>query len=516
MNILLVYPEFPDTFWSHAHALRVVGKKALLPPLGLLTVAAMLPASWGKKLVDLNVTPLLDSDLAWADYVFISGMVAQREAARRTIARCKAAGKTVIAGGPLFAAEYALFEQVDHFVLTEGELTVADLVADMERGTPRRTYRSREFADLSSSPTPLWELADLGGYAVACVQFSRGCPFDCEFCNVTALLGRKPRTKTPDQIVAELNALYRQGWRGPIFFVDDNLIGHLPAARALLPVLKRWQKTHGPITFITQASMNLADDPKLIQAMVEAGFAAVFVGIETPDAEALAECKKRQNENRNLVADVRLLQQAGLEIWAGFIVGFDNDTPSTFQRQVDFIEQSRIVTAMVGMLHAPHGTRLAERLYRAGRLAGVSSGDNTDGTTNIVPTMGLEPLSRGYRWLLQQLYAPAPFYRRLKSFLREYKAPPRRDPFDPARIWTFLRSVYFLGTLSGERAEYWGLIFWTILHRADLLPEAVRLAIMGHHYRCLSNQLLDAQTCDDAATRPSESSSLPLAASIAH
>jgi radical SAM superfamily enzyme YgiQ (UPF0313 family) len=489
VNILLAYPEFPDTFWSHAHALRIAGKKALLPPLGLLTVAAMLPPHWGKKLIDLNVGPLSDSDLAWADCVFVSGMVVQREAARQLIARCKAAGKTVVAGGPLFAAEYALFEQVDHFVLSEGELTVSALVADLERGRARRSYRSREYADLRQSPTPLWELADLDQYFVAGVQFSRGCPYDCEFCNVTALLGRRPRTKTTAQIIAELDALHQRGWRGPVFFVDDNLIGHRPALKDLLPALKQWQRTYGPMPFITQASINLADDQTLMQDMVEAGFTAVFVGIESPDPEALAECNKSQNQNRDLVGDVRRLQRFGLEVWGGFIVGFDHDAPSIFQRQVEFIEQSRIVAAMVGMLHAPPGTRLAERLWREGRLTGASSGDNTDGTTNIVPKMGLEPLSEGYRWLLQRLYAPRPYYQRVKSFLREYRAPQCRNPLTLSRLRTFLRSIYHLGIFGRERIEYWSLLFWTLLHRPALLPNAIRLAICGHHYRRLSEQV---------------------------
>ncbi|MGE5610711.1 MAG: B12-binding domain-containing radical SAM protein [Bacillota bacterium] len=495
MNTLLLYPEFPDTFWSHVHALRIAGKKALLPPLGLLTVGAMLPPHWGKRLVDLNVASLSDADLAWADCVFVSAMIVQRETARRLIARCKAAGKTIVAGGPLFAAEYPSFPQVDHFVLNEGELTLSALVADLERGCAHPVYQSQEYADLTQSPTPLWELADLNRYSVVGVQFSRGCPYDCEFCNITALFGRQPRTKTTPQMIAELDALYQRQWRGPVFFVDDNLIGHRPALKDLLPALKQWQHAHGPMPFITQASINLADDQTLMQDMVDAGFTAVFVGIETPDPEALAECNKSHNRNRDLVGDVRRLQQHGLEVWAGFIVGFDHDTPSIFQRQAGYIEQSRIVTAMVGMLMAPPGTRLAQRLWREGRLAGASSGDNTDGTTNIIPKMGLEHLSDGYRWLLRRLYAPRPYYQRLKAFLREFRTPQHRNPLTWSRIWMFLRSIYHLGILGRERCQYWSLLFWTLLHRPALLPEAVRLAICGHHYRRLSEQVFNRVAC---------------------
>jgi len=489
LNVLLVYPQFPDTFWSYTHALRLVGKRALLPPLGLLTVAAMLPSHWGKRLSDLNVHPLTDAELAWADCVFVSAMVVQREAARQIIARCKAAGKTVVAGGPLFASEYALFQQVDHFVLSEGELTVAALGKDLERGCARRTYRSREYADLRTSPAPLWGLLDLQHYQVAGVQFSRGCPYDCEFCNVTALLGRRPRTKTGEQIIVELESLHQQGWRGPVFFVDDNLIGHRPALKNdLLPALKRWQKARGRIPLMTQVSINLADDPALVREMVEAGFDAIFVGIETPDAQALAECHKSQNTNRDLVADVRRLQHSGLEVWGGFIVGFDHDAPTIFQRQVDFIEQSAIVTAMVGMLQAPPGTKLADRLRQEGRLAGMTSGDNTDGTTNIIPKMGLESLSQGYRWLMDRLYAPRHYYRRVKSFLSGYRPARTRPSLNLDRLRAFVMSLYHLGLVDPDRLRYWNLLAWTLLHRPRLLPEAIRLAVCGCHYRRICEQ----------------------------
>jgi radical SAM superfamily enzyme YgiQ (UPF0313 family) len=490
VNVLLVYPEFPDTFWSYSHALRMIFKKALTPPLGLLTVAAMLPPEWGKKLVDLNIAPLSDADLAWADLVFISGMAVQRHTARDLIARCKAAGKTVVAGGPLFTGEYALFEQVDHFVLNEAEITLPLFLADLAAGSAKRVYRTREFADMSKSPTPLWKLADLRHYHTGGIQFSRGCPYDCDFCNVTALFGRKPRTKTGAQITAELQSLRAAGWRGGIFFVDDNLIGHRPALKnELLPVLTHWQKTGGPTPFITQASINLADDANLTRDMVAAGFDTIFVGIETPNAAGLAECGKSQNRNRSLVNDVRRLQRAGLEVQAGFILGFDHDTSATFKEQVDFITASGIVTAMVGLLHAPPGTQLAERLRREGRLTGPSSGDNTDGSTNIAPQMGLDALQQGYQWVLEHLYSPGPYYNRIRSFLQNYRRPTWRLPMDRARIRAFLQSVYHLGIKGRERIQYWTLLTWTLLHRPRLLPVAMRLAICGHHYRKISEQL---------------------------
>ncbi|MCK4298739.1 MAG: B12-binding domain-containing radical SAM protein, partial [Planctomycetes bacterium] len=321
MNALLLYPEFPDTFWSFKHALKFIRKRAASPPLGLLTVAAMLPGEWGKRLVDLNVRRLKDKDLAWADYAFVSGMTVQRESAHRIIARCKEAGVKVVAGGPLFTIEPELFEEVDHLVLNEAEVTLPAFLADLEQGCAKRTYTSSEFADIQTSPGPLWALADLKRYASMSIQFSRGCPFHCEFCNVTALFGHRPRTKAAEQIVAELNSLYDQGWRGGVFFVDDNLIGskrHLKTE--LLPALIEWRRGKVGMTFNAEVSINLADDEQLMAMMVEAGFEKVFIGIETPDEGSLSECSKVQNQNRDLVKDVKRIQRAGLEVQGGFIV----------------------------------------------------------------------------------------------------------------------------------------------------------------------------------------------------
>jgi radical SAM superfamily enzyme YgiQ (UPF0313 family) len=484
MNALLLYPEFPDTFWSFKHALKFIFKKAILPPLGLLTVAALLPEEWGKRLIDVNVRRLRDKDLVWADCVLISGMVVQRESARRLIARCKEAGLTVIAGGPLFTAEHDQFPEVDHFVLNEAEITLRPFLEDFERGRAQRVYTSTEFPDLGASPTPLWELADLKHYAMMGVQFTRGCPFNCDFCNVTALFGRRVRIKSAEQIITELDALVQHGWRGNIFFVDDNFIGNRAyLKRKLLPALVEWRKDKHGVTFQTEASIDLADDDELMELMTRAGFDMVFIGIETPNEAGLAECSKRQNENRDLIADVKHIQRSGLQVQGGFIVGFDSDTPSIFQRQIDFIQQSGIATAMVGLLQAMPGTRLFERLESEGRLLGRSTGDNVDGTTNIVPRMGLEELQEGYRQILDHLYSPKRYYRRVRTFLREYQPPKLKGRVEFQRLLAFVRSVYRLGFVGRERLEYWKLLFWTACRRPGLFPLAVTLAISGHHFR---------------------------------
>ncbi len=484
MKILLVYPEFPDTFWSFKHALKFVRKKAGSPPLGLLTVAAMLPAEWEKRLVDLNVGDLSSKDLAWADYVFISAMIVQRDATHALIARCKDAGVKIVAGGPLFTMEYMQFPEVDHFVLNEAELTLPLFLADLTDGNPKPLYTTNKYPDIRQSPTPLWQLANLKHYDTISIQFSRGCPFNCDFCNVTALLGHRPRTKTAVQIITELDSIYALGWRKGIFFVDDNFIGNKKQIKSeVLPALIEWRKGKLGIPFSTEASINLADDPELLSLMAQAGFDAVFIGIETPNEDSLVECSKNQNKGRDLVENVKLLHRAGLEVQGGFIVGFDNDPPSIFQQQVDFIQKSGIVTAMVGLLQAPLGTRLHERMQQEGRLVQEFSGDNVDGSTNIIPKMGLEMLREGYRKLLHQIYSPQSYYERVLTFLREYNPPKVRFKPDPQHILALGRSIYHLGIRGVERVHYWRLFFWSLFRRPRLFPLAITLAIKGFHFR---------------------------------
>ena len=484
MNVLLIYPEYPATFWSFKYALKFIHKRAALPPLGLMTIGAMLPEEWPKKLVDVNVTRLKDRDLAWADVVFISAMALQRKSAHEIIARCKESNLKVVAGGPLFSSEYDQFEDVDHFVLNEAELTLPLFLADLENGCARRIYETTEFCDITETPAPLWDLIDLKHYATMGIQFSRGCPFNCEFCNITALFGHRSRMKTAEQIVVELDGLYSLGWRGPVFFVDDNFIGNKAFLKSrLLPALIQWQQNKKGIPFNTEASVNLADDPELMDMMVKAGFDTVFIGIETPNEESLTECNKQQNRNRDLVESVRLMQRAGLQVTAGFIVGFDSDTPSIFQQQIEFIQKTGIVTAMVGLLSAPPGTRLYERMKEEGRLLERFSGDNVDGTTNILPKMGMDALREGYGNLMQHIYSPAHYYERARVFLREYKRPKIRTPLGVQHLLAIVRSSIRLGVFGKERFEYWKIMFWALFRRPGMLPMTVTIAIYGYHFR---------------------------------
>ncbi len=484
MKTLLIYPKFPDTFWSFRHALKFIKKRSAFPPLGLLTIAAMLPKEWEKRLIDLNVENLTQNDLHWADCAFISGMVVQRQSARDIIARCREANVKVIAGGPLFTSEYEEFEGVDHFILNEAEITLPPFLDDLKKGQAKHIYTTSDFCDIRNTPAPMWELIKLKHYASMSIQFSRGCPFNCEFCNVTALFGHKPRIKTADQVIAELDSLYKLGWRRQVFFVDDNFIGNKKYLKTnLLPALIEWKKDKKGIAFNTEVSINLADDEPLMEMMVEAGFDTVFIGIETPDEESLAECNKKQNKNRDLGESIKRIQKTGLQVQGGFIVGFDSDTPSIFQRQIDFIQNNGIVTAMVGLLQAPAGTKLYQRLKQEGRLLGNISGDNVDGTTNIIPKMDLNILYDGYSTIMKHIYSPRHYYKRLKIFLQEYKSPKADVPIDFQRFMAFFRAGIRLGILGQERFQYWSLLFWTIIRKPRLFPLAITLAIYGYHFR---------------------------------
>jgi radical SAM superfamily enzyme YgiQ (UPF0313 family) len=487
MKILMIHPRFPDTFWSFKHALRFIGKGSLYPPLGLLTVAALLPRDWDIRLVDLNLTELSDEDLKKADYAFISATDIQRNSSAQVISKCKQSGLKTVAGGPLFTMEHTRFTNVDHFVLNEAELTLAGFLADLRKGYPKRIYTTAEFADIKKTPVPRWDLVDLRKYARVGVQFSRGCPYDCEFCDVALLFGQRVRTKTVDQVIRELDAIYSIGWRGKVFFVDDNFIGSKSyVKRHLLPALIEWRNGKKGVPFHTQVTLNLADDETLMGQMVEAGFDEVFIGIETPNLQSLDECNKKHNASRDLIKSIRRIQRAGLEVQGGFIVGFDHDTKSIFKQQVDLIQKSGIVTAMVGVLQAPTGTKLYERLISEGRVTGFSSCDNFKGTTNIIPKMELSFLQNGYRKLVRQLYSPEPYYRRAKTYLEICRVPSVHVPTDADYLFAFLKSIIRLGVFGRERFEYWKLMMWTILNRPRLLHVATTFAINGFHFRKVS------------------------------
>jgi radical SAM superfamily enzyme YgiQ (UPF0313 family) len=488
LNILMVYPQYPDTFWSFKHALRFIRKKAAFPPLGLLTVAAMLPREWNKKVVDMNITSLTDKDLKWADYLFISGMVVQKKSVMEVVARAKAIGLKIVAGGPLFTSEPEEFGDIDHLVLNEAEITLAPFLSDLASGQAKHIYSTTEHPDITQTPVPLWSLIDLKKYNSMSLQYSRGCPFNCEFCDIVFLDGRIPRTKNREQVIAELDALYNAGWRSSLFIVDDNFIGNKNKLKSdTLMAIIRWQEGKKyPYSLFTEASINIVDDEELMYLMTQAGFNRLFIGIETPNEASLSECNKNQNISRDLTASVKLLHNHGFEVMAGFIVGFDNDPESIFKTQIEFIQKSGIVTAMVGLLNAPKGTRLYQRLKGENRLLKENfTGDNMDYSLNFTPKMNRKSLISGYKNVLHTIYNPKYYYERIKNLLKEYKpkAKTGRPSFRWSQLVGLINCVWFVGIGEKGRKHFWRMFISTLFTRPRSFPMFVTLAAYGYHFR---------------------------------
>lgn len=486
MKILLVYPDCPDTFWNLKYALKFISKKVSLPPLGLLTVAAMLPKQWEKKLIDMNLETLTDSDIHWADYVFISAMFLQKKSVEKIIQKCKNLRTKIVAGGPLFTSANELFDDIDHLILNEAEITLPLFLQDIKNGNPKHIYKSQQWADITKTPVPLWELLDMNKYAYMSMQYSRGCPFSCDFCGVTSLFGNKMRLKTEDQLLAELEDLYLKGWRGYLFIVDDNFIGNKNQLKKhLLPAMINWMKNRNyPFMFNTQVSINIADDTELMKLMVEAGFNIVFIGIETPHEKGLIECEKHQNKNRDLIDCVKKIQSYGLQVQGGFILGFDSDIPSIFDKLISFIQKSGIVTAMVGLLNAPRGTKLYDRLDRENRLLGDASGDNTDLSMNFIPKMDHQQLIEGYKSVISKIYSHKYYYERIFTLFKNYKPIKKQKiKIDIPEINALIKSIWYIGIKERGKIYYWKLILWTLFRRPQLLQLAITFAIYGFHFR---------------------------------
>jgi radical SAM superfamily enzyme YgiQ (UPF0313 family) len=490
MNILLVSPRTPDTFWSFKHALRFVSKRAAFPPLGLLTVAGMLPQRWHYELVDLNVSRLRDEQIRWADYVLVSAMLVHRESVLEVARRCQRLDTPVVAGGPMFTSEDREFPGITTFMVGEGEDLMADLVADLEAGALKPFYQATAYPDLADTPVPRWDLLRMRDYASMSVQYSRGCPFDCEFCDIVALNGRVPRLKAPAQLIAELDALREQGWKGSTFLVDDNFIGNKKRVKELLRAMIDWRRRNGTrMTFLTEASVNVAADPELLDLMVKAGFDKLFLGIETPDTESLEQCQKYQNTRCDLVEAVHAIQQAGLQVMGGFIVGFDSDKPDIFERQFQFIQKAGVVTAMVGLLQAVPRTRLYQRLRREGRLLGESLGDNTQAAFNFETRLPREFLVRNYRALMERLYEPRVYYQRIQAFLDQHRVRGPRPRVGWIDLCAFGKSLWIMGVVHRGRRAFWRFFASTLVRHPAQFGLAITLAIYGHHFRQVAKTL---------------------------
>jgi len=493
MNALLIYPEWPDTYWSFKHALPFEGKRSVYPPLGLLTIAPMLPRHWEKRLVDINVQRLTDADLKWADVALLSGMLVHKKDLLSLLARCRAAGVRTVIGGPATSSIVELPQHADHVVIGEAEELMAQLAEDLERGQAQPVYQASRMPGLDTTPLPDLGLINPRYYSAMSIQYSRGCPFTCEFCDIIEIYGRRPRTKTPDQVLAELDQLYARKWRGSVFIVDDNFIGNKKKVKELLPPLAEWNNRHRrPFTFFTEASLNLADDTELLQMMKDACFHRVFLGIETPVEASLKEAQKHQNTRRSLMESVHRIQGYGMEVMAGFIVGFDNDPEDIFDRQVEFIQESAIPLAMVGLLLALPGTQLYRRLMKEGRIVDEGHGNNMELRLNFIPKMDVQRLVEGYRSILARIYHPDAYYERVLRFLERFRpAVHRRRLFSD--YLALARSMFRQGLLTQGRSSYWKFFLQAATRYRYAFDTAITLAVMGYHFQTLTRAVLQGE-----------------------
>ena len=495
MNALLIYPEFPETYWSFKHALKFVGKRAAQPPLGLMTVAALLPAAWNKRLVDTNVERLTDRDLEWADVVMLSGMHIQRESLVAIVDRCRARGLRTVVGGPIASSTPAEELKADHVVIGEAESLMADLARDLEQGAARPAYQAAERPSMEASPLPNLSLIKMHRYSTMAVQYSRGCPFNCEFCDIIEIYGRRPRTKAVAQVLAELDQLRTAGWREAVFIVDDNFIGNKARAKELCTALAQWRRQYKTnFDFNTEASLNLADDPELMQLMRDAGFVSVFLGIETPDESGLIASNKLQNTRRSLLDSIAIIQSYGMQVMGGFILGFDTDREDIFDRMVDFIQKSGIPIAMVGLLQAMPGTELFRRLWREGRILDAGHGDNTGDRLNFLPKMDAVRLVEGYRSVLKEIYSCEAYYERVKLYLSRTKPRPgervsRQRWLTVANVRAFVTSIVRQGVLGPKRWSYWKFLLAASTRYRCRFGSAMTLAVMGYHFQVMTRKL---------------------------
>jgi radical SAM superfamily enzyme YgiQ (UPF0313 family) len=498
MNALLIYPQFPETFWSFKYALSFLGKRAAQPPLGLMTVAALLPKSWKKRLVDTNVERLRDRDLDWADVVLLSGMHIQREALAAIVKRCRARGLRTVVGGPITSSVTTTELKADHVVIGEAESLIADLARDLELGSAKAVYQATEKPEMSTSPLPDLSLIKMKRYSTMTVQYSRGCPFNCEFCDIIEIYGRRPRTKAVAQVLAELDQLRAAGWRDAVFIVDDNFIGNKARAKELCAALAEWQRqSKTNFDFSTEASLNLADDPELMQLMKDASFKSVFLGIETPDESGLIASNKLQNTHRSLLDSIATIQSYGMQVMGGFILGFDTDRVDIFDRMVEFIQKSGIPIAMVGLLQAMPGTQLFRRLWKEGRILDAGHGNNTSEHLNFLPHMDAASLIEGYRSVLKRIYSCEAYYERVKLYLN--RTMPKPGEQMPKQPWltrdnarALVTSVVRQGVFGRQRWSYWKFLLTAATRYRRCFGAAMTLAVMGYHFQVMTHKLLKA------------------------
>jgi radical SAM superfamily enzyme YgiQ (UPF0313 family) len=511
MKGLLISPKFPSTFWSYEPILELIGKKALMPPLGLITVAALLPDDWTCRLVDCNVRPVTEADWAWADIILLSGMIVQKANLLTLLAEAKRRRKTVVVGGPYATALPDELREAgaDFLVLDEAELTLPPFLDALSRGVTSGTFTAgEERPELTATPIPLFELLDLPAYDSMSVQFSRGCPFRCEFCDIIVLYGRRPRTKPPGQLLAEMDRLYELGWRGSVFLVDDNFVGNKRAATEMLRALVAWQAAHGtPFRFDTEASVDLAQDRELLDLMARADVRSVFLGLETPDPGSLERTLKPQNLREPLEDAVGRITAAGIRVMAGFIIGFDGEAPGAGDRIVSFVERTAIPVALVSLLQALPGTALWHRLDREGRLrrAPTASGNSTY-LSNFSPTRPLAQIGHEFVETVERLYEPRAYLDRAWRYFHRLgaaraaerparaSAPTMSEGLQAARV--FWRILWRQGVLRCTRWRFWRYLLGILRHDPRLFVQYVTVCVLNEHFlrfRQVVRRDIDAQ-----------------------
>jgi radical SAM superfamily enzyme YgiQ (UPF0313 family) len=499
LKVLLVWPKFPPSFWGFEGVLQMLPEAAMTPPLGLITVAALCPPEWTLRLLDHAFDEVRDEDLRWADLVMVSAMHAQRADAVDVCRRAKAVGTRTFVGGPWASSDPAAVQlEADHVMVGEAEEVFASIARALEQGTAKGLYRVEDKPDMSHAPIPRFDLLRRNMYTSMPVQFSRGCPFQCEFCDIITIYGRKPRTKSPARLIEELDLLRSLGWRNEVFIVDDNFIGNSKNALQLANELAAWSDKHGrPFSFYTEASIDLADRPELMAAMVKANFMYVFIGIESPSADALKESKKFQNLRKDSLQQVRVIQESGLWVLAGFIVGFDSDDENIFERQREFIEKASITWAMAGMLQAPPTTALFDRMKKEGRLFEDSLAITNFSAPNFQTILPLPVLLRGLSQLLFWLYEPKSFFDRALRSLEIWKTrPTQKAPALPLsyNLRIMAASVWTQGVRSSYRHAYWEYL-WTLIRkyvRDDTkLWMGITILLSAHHFLIYSREVAD-------------------------
>ncbi len=499
-KILMIYPKIPPTYWSYKYALPFLGYRATMPPLGLITIAAMLPDNYEVRLVDLNIQELRREDITGADLVFISAMIVQKESLQQVVKFCNECGTPIAAGGPYPTTSHQNIQGVDYFILNEGEITLPRFLHDLEHGTPQKIYMDTTKPDITKTPAPRYDLLEINAYATMAVQSSRGCPFNCEFCDIIEMFGRTPRYKLPEQLTNEMDRIYETGFRGSLFIVDDNFIGNKSKVREILNAITAWQKSKNyPYTLFTEASINLAQDEPLMEQMVKAGFDMVFVGIETPNQKTLALTQKQQNTKADILESIKKIQHSGLEVSGGFIVGFDNDDEDIFDLQIEFIQKAGIPIAMIGTLVALPNTQLYRRLEREGRILGDATGNNTHAVElNFVPTMPRETLLAGYKRIISTIYKPKYYFNRCRRLLKRIPANETNGkPIQANDVYAFFLSLV-KQTFSSYGFHYVRLLLSAIVHNPGKFPLAVNLAVKGYHFFKMTNDILRA---DEVSSR---------------